>query len=472
MKTKVYNFLDRNKRLLLILILFMFILTVYNPVDPDGYWHIKVGEYIAKNGIPYKDMFSYWDTGFISQEWLFDIFIYSIYSIFGYIGIVIVKNLFVFASLLIAGNINKEKKCGFAYLIPLTFYAYKISCLIIRPQVVSLLLIVIELYILVNNKNKLYIPILTLLCVNIHGGLCIILIFIYVLFTVIDLLERKTINWKQTIIAFALILVSCVITPYGYKNVLFGLIMPKIATEAVTEYNAFVQVNFDMLFLVLALIPLACMAYTKNAKLIDIVMVCMGTCLVLRWVRFTILYTPICFGFGCSYMHDAVCKVKDEYFPNFKIKFKFKYVYPAVSFALIVVTILSFSQITPFDEDESKFAPVIIKDYIEENNLDVKNNIMFNEYSFGGYFIFNNIPVFIDGRCEPYLEEYGNINVFPDYLDIMKVGDNVKELIEKYDIKYFAIYKDCRLERYLLEHNLATSLVNDDKYELLVWNGG
>ena len=61
--------------------------------DPDIYWHIKNGEWILNNGIPTKDPFSYWDTGFISQEWLFDVFSYLIYVLFGYNGLVIVPNI-------------------------------------------------------------------------------------------------------------------------------------------------------------------------------------------------------------------------------------------------------------------------------------------------------------------------------------------------------------------------------------------
>ena len=49
----------------------------------------------------------------------------------------------------------------------------------------------------------------------------------------------------------------------------------------------------------------------------------------------------------------------------------------------------------------------------------------------------------------------------------MDVQDNVDELIEKYNIKYYAIYKNSKLTNYLIENDLARVLVEDEQYILL-----
>ena len=74
---------------------------------------------------------------------------------------------------------------------------------------------------------------------------------------------------------------------------------------------------------------------------------------------------------------------------------------------------------------------------------------MFNDYNFGGYLIFNNYKVFMDGRNDVYLDTFGSPNVLYDYFDIDNVERNIDELLEKYNVKYFAIYNDSELHNYL-----------------------
>ena len=49
----------------------------------DTFYTIKVGEQIVKNGIDMKDHFSIHDLKYTYPHWLYDVAIYSIYSIGG-----------------------------------------------------------------------------------------------------------------------------------------------------------------------------------------------------------------------------------------------------------------------------------------------------------------------------------------------------------------------------------------------------
>ena len=109
----------------------------------------------------------------------------------------------------------------------------------------------------------------------------------------------------------------------------------------------------------------------------------------------------------------------------------------------------------------------ILTEYIEENDIDIENNIMFNNYNFGGYFIFNGYKVFMDGRNDVYLEEFGSPNILPDYLDIANVTGDFLNLIEEYNIKYFALYTNDKLTHYLINNDLADILVQDNNYIFL-----
>ena len=69
---------------------------------------------------------------------------------------------------------------------------------------------------------------------------------------------------------------------------------------------------------------------------------------------------------------------------------------------------------------------------------------LFNFYDYGGYLIYNDIEVFIDGRADLY----SGYN-FEDWLDIMDLDYNYPKLLKKYNFDYFIIPKKCGLATYL-----------------------
>jgi hypothetical protein len=104
---------------------------------------------------------------------------------------------------------------------------------------------------------------------------------------------------------------------------------------------------------------------------------------------------------------------------------------------------------TPISENiNSKFIdetiyPVKATEYILDN-LDIENIKLFNEYDYGSYLLFNNIPVFIDSRCDLYTPEYNgeNCTVFDDFMDVQTGNTYCEEIFEKYDITHIIISKD------------------------------
>ena len=149
---------------------------------------------------------------------------------------------------------------------------------------------------------------------------------------------------------------------------------------------------------------------------------------------------------------------------NFKIKLPITHVFIGV---LIVLFGFNISNISLGKmEKNSVIAPEIITNYIKENNIDIVNNVMFNHYNFGGYFVYHHPKVFIDGRADVYMKEFGSPDVFPDYNDILNLEPNAEELIKEYNIRYFAVYKGYDFYNYLLE-NGATELISDEQYALL-----
>ena len=103
------------------------------------------------------------------------------------------------------------------------------------------------------------------------------------------------------------------------------------------------------------------------------------------------------------------------------------------------------------------------------NNLDYKNIRLFNEYNYGSYLLYRDIPVFIDSRSDLYMEEFNDgVTVFNDF---MNIEDNYEETFEKYDITHIIIKNDSFLYQILrLNHNYK-ELYSDKYFTIYVVEG-
>lgn len=104
--------------------------------------------------------------------------------------------------------------------------------------------------------------------------------------------------------------------------------------------------------------------------------------------------------------------------------------------------------------------PVQASIWINEN-LDVSTMKLFNEYNYGSYLLFNDIPVFIDSRADLYAPEFNpGVEVFNDYINLSNVDiDNVEEKLDKYGITHMLMYKKSKLRKFVEQ--------NTEKYNLL-----
>jgi hypothetical protein len=118
-----------------------------------------------------------------------------------------------------------------------------------------------------------------------------------------------------------------------------------------------------------------------------------------------------------------------------------------------------FTYLTPLWSSEDAI------DYIEEN-YDKQNLRLFNDYSFGAYMIFRDVPVFIDSRVNEYTKQFDpdlERDVFDDYIAIHNMQNNLHEVIKYYDFDGYYIPTDEPLYQYMLT-NPDVELVWEDPY--------
>ena len=83
---------------------------------------------------------------------------------------------------------------------------------------------------------------------------------------------------------------------------------------------------------------------------------------------------------------------------------------------------------------------------------------LYNYYDFGGYLVYQDIDVFVDGRADLYT----NYNL-KDYYNISSLSKDYVKLIDKYDFDYFLVPVDSRIATYLKYNDSYEKIISKEK---------
>ncbi len=98
------------------------------------------------------------------------------------------------------------------------------------------------------------------------------------------------------------------------------------------------------------------------------------------------------------------------------------------------------------------------------NNLNVDDIRLYNNYNFGSYLLYKDIPVFIDSRCDLYSPEFNEKDIFYDALNIASLGVYYEDKFEEYGITHIITNADSKLKMLLEKDNNYTDIYQDDYF--------
>lgn len=105
--------------------------------------------------------------------------------------------------------------------------------------------------------------------------------------------------------------------------------------------------------------------------------------------------------------------------------------------------------------------PVYAAEFIKEN-LDLNEIRLFNEYNYGSYLLFCDIPVFIDSRADLYSPEFnGDRDIFRDFIDTEYQHADYEEMFDKYEITHVILQNDSDLKSDLDDDDNYTEIYSD-----------
>lgn len=171
----------------------------------DTFYTIKIGEYIAQNGISdlTQDEFSWHELPYTYPHWLYDLGIYWIYHFFGHAGIYVSTMIFTailgWMIYLLSSKFSKNKVVSSVITI-LAMYIFK-PYLAARAQLVTFILFAWEVYsiesFLQEHKKRyvVYLIFIPLLITNLH---CAVFPFYFVLFLpyIVEYLWITFLDWN------------------------------------------------------------------------------------------------------------------------------------------------------------------------------------------------------------------------------------------------------------------------------------
>ncbi len=172
----------RARILFALTLAFVFSLSFLKIYDYDVWFHLKTGEYILNTlTIPRADVFSYTAYGhpWVTHEWLFEVFLYLVYSVGGVNGLIVTKVLFaaaIFGTLFV---FLRKRGISPFIITPVLIAASILSRerYLERPELLTYLFTVVWIFLLeeyrqggLKSKYLWAMPVLMLVWANSHSG--------------------------------------------------------------------------------------------------------------------------------------------------------------------------------------------------------------------------------------------------------------------------------------------------------------
>ena len=444
---------------------FSLFLTTFINKESDYMWHVKAGEYMFNHGPIVKDVFSWSLNGsyWMSHEWLFEVIVYALKKLMGNFSLVFYVFICVMTILFIIYIYNKEKMKNrlFMTLLWVVCCSVLICYIQVRPHLVSYILFTSTMYFiydLINNEasKKIYfLPLLTILWSNLHGGssnlgylMCFIVLFAGLFNFRFSKFFAKRLSKKQllTLLVVGLISVLCTsinihgfkMTIYPYTNMMDKTMLNNILEWRITDIN---DITHSLFFVIASLIFFILLCSKKKIKFIDLVLFGVGIFLGLKSIRFWAYLYLISSFFVFDYVEE----------------FEFHYFKYAVMFAnvmFICFFIINFNKVYKEVNTDYIYTDSTIINKIKE----VKPERLYNIYNVGGELIYYDIPVFIDGRADLYSQN----NLFEEYLKIDGVELDFKSQINRFNFDYYLTNIGGKLDNYLISHDMVEKVVSSN----------
>ena len=439
--------------------------------DGDTGWHIRTGEWIlANHAVPHTDIFSYSRPGapWFAWEWLWDVLFALLHQQWGMPAVVLASSLVLCVTSALLFRLVRRACDNGLVAIAVTLLATG-GCAIhwlARPHLFTLLFFTITLHLVARaaaGRIRLlyWLPPMTLLWTNLHGGFFVIFLVLacYIADPLLKALlatsaeERRslTLSAKPWLITAALCFAVTFINPYGWNlHVhLVQYITDPYQLKHITEFQSMdfhspVVVYFEPL---MVMVIATCLWAAKRRMFAEILLALGWLHLALIAQRnlplFAIAAAPlVARGVMAAIEAAGTAPVAafisrwSRWFTAGSVSFeetdRIGRVFVTSAAGIVLVGALLLAPNPPGDNFKSTYDPKLYPEAALKLLRGPEGTRIFTEDEWGDYLIYNLYPerrVFIDGRSDFYGDEFGE-----RYLDVMNVQTGWQKTLDKYGV--------------------------------------
>jgi hypothetical protein len=402
--------------------------------DSDTYWQIAVGQWILDhNALPRVDIYSFTRAGepWTSSSWLAQVLYAASYDLAGWAGPVILASTCIAATFaLLAHILGRRIPAAYAAAFAIAALVLSMGHFLARPHVLVLPVMVAWANGLMSASERGQAPSpwllpLIALWANLHGGFVfgLVLVGAFALDALwnADRARRTSVALRWA--AFGIgALAACCVTPYGWGSILaarkildLGELLHLIYEWMPADFSKFgtfemailaliagalysgVKLSPPRIALVLGLLHMA-LSHVRNVEIFALLLP-------------IVVLAPVASQFGLRPAWSARTGV------------------PMAAMAAVAVLLGGWTWLlaanTTFAPPENQ-SPSAAVDALKAHNP----KRVLNDLPFGGYMIWRQMPVFIDGRAELYGEAFDvayyralQLQDVNQFLDILKTWD-------------------------------------------------
>jgi hypothetical protein len=376
--------------------------------DSDTYWQIAVGQWILDHGaLPRVDVYSFSKPGeaWISSSWLAQILYAVSYNLAGWAGPVVVAAGAIAATFaLLAHFLERRIPSTYAGLVALTAMVLSTPHLLARPHVLAMPVMVAWAYGLMTASERRQPPSFWLLPLialwaNLHGGF----VFGLVLSSgfAIDALWNAEPSQRKPLVlrwvAFGLAaLAACCFTPYGWESILASRKILDLG-ELLRLLSEWMPADFSRLspFELTILALIGGMLY-RGVKLSP-----PRIALVLGLLHMALSHGRNVEVFALLLPIVVLTPVSEQFALQPARPGRMTFVSAAMLAFTLGISTWALAAHQMYSPPKSQ-APAAAVEAVKAHNL----RRVLNDRAFGGYLIWRQMPVFIDGRAELYGEKF------------------------------------------------------------------
>ena len=457
--------------------------------DPDFWWHIKTGEWILNNGeIPKVDVLSWWGEGkdlvWVAHQWSADVLMSIMHDswmglfglkIFSFVLFILLVLLTTYYGVLHIRKSNisplREKLItillGIANLLTWQWF------LEVRPQILSFSLIILMGILLFKDK-KWWAVLVAIIGINFHGG------FWPIYFIMISYYLLPKLDWKPILV----VLLSTFINPNGYYTFMYPVygLMDKTMRFYISEWAPNKLFVDEMGWFLGAVLLILILLPKKKMSWWDIATVTVLSIQSIRSLRFLIFIPLFVIPIVLSYLDyekifTFLKKIMKIILQKEKLSFSMNNMnMVTVIINVVVIGIIAFYGFLNLPavlnmevkDIPGKAYPHDIITFLQENPQ-YQNRIM-NHYNIGGWLLYNNIPTFVDGRSDPFINTFnkgkGNLEDYNNTINFL--SDDPIEFFEKYDIQNIIWKRNTPFYYYIIDRSDFTILFESETSDYII----